>query len=59
MGYRMAQNETKSQHLGKKKSKAVYKKPSLLVYGNVRELTAGVGGTNYDPGHSNVTKKGT
>ncbi len=36
----------------------VYKKPSLTVHGKIAELTGGVNGTNFDPGHNNSTKKG-
>lgn len=55
----MAQRENDSLQSDKGKSKATYKGPSLTVYGNIRELTAGVGGTNPDPGHMSNTKKGT
>jgi hypothetical protein len=41
------------------KRKSSYKKPCLVVYGDLRELTMGIGGTHYDPGHNNTTKKGT
>jgi hypothetical protein len=44
---------------GKEKGRRPYKKPQLVVYGNVATLTAGVGGSNPDPGHTTPTKVGS
>ena len=41
------------------KRKSGYKKPSLVVFGDLRDLTMGVGGSNPDNGQSGPTKKGT
>lgn len=32
--------------------------PKLVVYGNVASLTKGLGGSNFDPGQGNQTKRG-
>ncbi len=40
-------------------SKLAYETPRLVEYGNVTDITAGEGGTHYDPGHGNYTKVGT
>jgi hypothetical protein len=45
--------------LGKKKARKPYRKSELVKYGNLADLTAGVGGTHIDPGHATQTKKGT
>ena len=36
-----------------------YKAPRLEKFGNISKLTAGVGGSNFDPGHSSQTKRGS
>ena len=41
------------------KRKSSYKKPCLVVYGDLRDLTMGIGGTNPDNGQQGPTKKGT
>ena len=43
---------------GKKRPHRPYKKPELAVYGKLAELTAGVGGSHADPGHTAPTKVG-
>jgi hypothetical protein len=43
-------------HSSKKKP---YKPPTVIEYGNVARLTAGMNGTNIDPGHNTRTKRGT
>lgn len=40
------------------RSKRPYKVPRLEVYGSATELTKGVGGSHFDPGHSNNSKAG-
>ena len=53
------QVETESGNTaGKKPQHRPYKKPQLTVYGKLAELTAGVGGSNADPGHTAPTKIG-
>jgi hypothetical protein len=42
----------------KERARKAYKKPKLTVYGKVADLTAGVGGSNADPGQQVQTKKG-
>lgn len=37
-------------------AKRPYAAPRLTEYGNVAKLTAGSGGTVFDPGHSSYTK---
>ena len=44
---------------GKKRPNRAYTKPELAVYGKLAELTAGVGGSHADPGHTAPTKVGT
>ena len=39
-------------------AKRVYTSPRLVEYGSVKKLTAGVGGSNFDPGHGVLTKTG-
>ncbi len=41
-----------------KRPRKPYKKPQLTTYGKLAELTAGVGGSNTDPGQGNTTKRG-
>ncbi len=41
-----------------KLSKKSYKKPTLSKYGSITELTAGMGGSNFDPGHAAPSKTG-
>ena len=43
---------------GRGTPRSAYKKPVLIVYGKIAEVTAGVGGSNADPGHTSQTKKG-
>ncbi len=43
---------------GKGTSRREYSTPSLFVLGNVTELTRGQGGSNFDSGHQNLSKKG-
>ncbi len=38
--------------------KKPYKPPKVTEYGNVARLTAGVGGTVFDPGHDTGSKNG-
>ena len=45
--------------VGKNKARRPYKKPALVKYGKLAELTAGVGGSHADPGHATQSKKGT
>jgi hypothetical protein len=39
-------------------AKKVYKPPKMVEYGNVARLTAGMNGTNVDPGHNTRSKLG-
>ena len=39
-------------------TKKPYVSPSLVVYGSVAKVTAGVGGSHSDAGQANVTKHG-
>jgi hypothetical protein len=41
-----------------KKPLRPYKKPQLAIYGKLAELTAGVNGSNVDPGHMNNDRRG-
>jgi hypothetical protein len=41
------------------KRKAGYKRPCLVAFGDLRELTMGVGGSHPDNGQQGPTKKGT
>ncbi|MGH8598435.1 MAG: lasso RiPP family leader peptide-containing protein [Gammaproteobacteria bacterium] len=41
-----------------RRSKRKYTSPKLVEYGSVKKLTAGVNGSNFDPGHASVTKHG-
>lgn len=36
-----------------------YRAPRLEKFGNISKLTAGVGGSNFDPGHNSQTKMGS
>jgi hypothetical protein len=54
----MAQSENGKLKAAEGKIKAPYKSPRLVVYGNARELTAGVTGSHPDPGQNNNTKRG-
>jgi hypothetical protein len=38
--------------------KKAYKTPHLTKHGSVAQLTAGVNGSNFDPGHNNNTRRG-
>ena len=38
--------------------KKPYKPPEVIEYGNVARLTAGAGGTDFDPGHETRVKRG-
>jgi len=40
-------------------AKRTYTSPRLIEYGSVKKLTAGVGGSNFDPGMENSTKHGS
>lgn len=40
------------------RAKRAYETPKLEVYGSASELTKGVGGSHFDPGHSNTSKTG-
>ena len=39
-------------------SRRQYTKPKLVMYGSVREITGGMNGSNFDPGHNNNIKLG-
>jgi hypothetical protein len=56
---KMTRIQKNSTETSTSKSKSGYKKPYLVVYGDVRELTMGVGGSNPDNGQQGPTKKGT
>lgn len=43
---------------GKKSPLRPYKKPELAVYGKLADLTAGVGGSKADPGHTSQSRIG-
>jgi hypothetical protein len=59
MSKREQEGETESGNAaGKKRPHRPYKKPQLAVYGKLAELTAGVGGSHADPGHTAPTKVG-
>jgi hypothetical protein len=55
----MAQTGNDRLQWAKGKSKATYKSPCLVVYGSIRELTAGDTGSHADTGKMNHTKRGT
>jgi hypothetical protein len=38
--------------------KKAYKPPKMTEYGNVARLTAGMNGSDIDPGHATGTKRG-
>jgi len=40
------------------RGKRKYSRPTLVVYGSVREFTKGMNGTNFDNGQNNNTRKG-
>jgi hypothetical protein len=40
------------------RAKRAYTSPRLVEYGSVKKLTAGVGGSKFDPGHDNMAKHG-
>jgi hypothetical protein len=42
---------------GKKPTKP-YKTPQLVVYGKLAELTEGIGGSKFDPGHTSNSRVG-
>jgi len=49
----------KSRHEPKRhRAKRVYASPRLIEYGSVKKLTAGVGGSFFDPGHDFPSKTG-
>ena len=52
---KMNEGDNKGPSLPRKKKP--YKKPELIDYGNVAQLTAGNNGSNMDPG-GNMTKNG-
>ena len=41
-----------------KRARRPYRTPQLAVYGKLAELTAGLGGSNADPGQTSQTKRG-
>ena len=43
---------------GKQKARRPYQKPQLAIYGKLAEMTAGVNGSNVDPGHMNNSRRG-
>jgi hypothetical protein len=47
------------RNMENKLHRKAYEKPVLERCGPVNELTLGVGGSNWDPGHANNTKRGT
>jgi hypothetical protein len=44
---------------GEKKARKPYRKPDLVKYGKLAQLTAGIGGSNMDHGQGAKTKKGS
>lgn len=59
MTKRIQKIDVNSPHASGKKGRRPYKKPELATYGKLAEVTAGVGGSNADPGHTSPTKKGS
>jgi hypothetical protein len=58
MTKRVQDIDANSRQAPDKKGRRPYKKPELVTYGKLAEVTAGVGGSNADPGHTAPTKKG-
>lgn len=50
-------NKIKQPKVGARKRNA-YSTPKLTRYGSVAKLTAGIGGSVYDPGQTMTTKHG-
>ncbi len=46
------------RELKRDRTKRAYTSPRLIEYGSVKKLTAGVGGTIFDPGHDTPSKSG-
>ena len=44
--------------IGHSTRKKLYKPPKVIEYGNVTRLTAGMNGSNIDPGHDTRTRLG-
>jgi len=51
-------SDSEAPPIGRSTRKKPYKPPKVTEYGNVARLTAGMNGTNIDPGHDTRVKLG-
>jgi hypothetical protein len=51
-------SSTESLPVARSPRKKQYEPPKVIEYGNVARLTAGMNGTDFDPGHGTRSKNG-